>query len=191
MKTQTAHTHDVCSAEHAGWLSTPLRRLVTNPRSILRGLVGPGDRVADLGCGPGFFTLPLGEAVGAGGEVLAVDLQPEMLEKVHALASERGLLERISLRRCSVDSLGLDAAGALDFALAFWMVHEVPDKRRFFGEVSAALRPGGRLLLAEPRWFVPEAEWSETLEVAHGAGLAVAGPRRVAFSRAVLLEKPD
>ena len=55
----------VCSADHAGWLSTPVRRLITDPRRMLKGLAGPGDVVMDVGCGPGFFTLPLAEAVGA------------------------------------------------------------------------------------------------------------------------------
>jgi ubiquinone/menaquinone biosynthesis C-methylase UbiE len=188
--TQTAHTHDVCSADHAGWLSTPVRRLVTNPRRILHGLVQTGDRVADLGCGPGFFTLPLAETVGAEGEVLAVDLQPAMLDRMRQRAAAHGLLDRIQPRRCDAESLGLDRESALDFALAFWMVHEVPDAARFLGEVAGALRPGGTLLLVEPKGHVGPAEWSTTLDAARGAGFVVAETRRVAFSRAALLQKP-
>jgi ubiquinone/menaquinone biosynthesis C-methylase UbiE len=180
---------DVCPAERAGWLSTPLRRLLTDPRRILRGLVDQGDRVADLGCGPGFFTLPLAEAVGDRGEVVAVDLQAAMLQKVRERASRRGLLDRIRLVECGAESLGLNEARPLDLALAFWMVHEVPDAAVFFREVSAALRHGGRLLLVEPRGHVGDAEWKETLAAARAASLDVVEPRRVALSRAVLLEK--
>jgi ubiquinone/menaquinone biosynthesis C-methylase UbiE len=188
--TQTAHSHDVCSADHAGWLSTPVRRLVTNPRRILRGLVRPGDHVADLGCGPGFFTLPLAEMVGADGSVAAVDLQPAMLDLVRADADARGLSGRIRLLECGTDALGLEQVAPLDLALAFWMIHEVPDAGALFAEVFGALRPGGRLLVAEPWGHVGGAAWSTTLDTAAGAGFTAVRRPRIAFSRAALLERP-
>ena len=186
----SADASSVCSAEHAGWLSTPVRRLVTDPRRILRGLVSGGDRVADLGCGPGYFTLPLAEAVGGSGQVIAVDLQAAMLDKVRERAARSGLLERIELQRCSPASLGLSEAAPLDFVLAFWMVHEVPDAAHLMAEVCAALRPGGRLLVVEPRGHVGEAAWGRTVQAAEAAGLSVVERRRVAISRAALFERP-
>jgi ubiquinone/menaquinone biosynthesis C-methylase UbiE len=179
----------VCSADHAGWLSTPARRLITDPQRILAGLVSAGDTAADLGCGPGFFTLPLAEMAGDEGAVVAIDLQQEMLDKVAARAAKRGLLDRIRLHRCSADSLGLDAdfAGRVDFALAFWMVHEVPHASAFLAEVAALLRPGGRLLLVEPKGHVGAAAWQRTIEAAGACGLEPDGAPRVAFSRAALL----
>jgi ubiquinone/menaquinone biosynthesis C-methylase UbiE len=178
----------VCPAEHAGWLTTPLRRVVTDPRRILGGLVAPGDTVIDLGCGPGFFTLPLAEMVGEGSSVIAIDVQDAMLDKLRERADKRGLLGRIRPHRCGEGSLELGAEGA-DFALAFWMVHEVPDAGRFFAEVRMALRPGGRLLLVEPRGHVGQAAWEGTLEAAAAVGFAPVGRRRVAFSRTALLER--
>ena len=79
---------DVGPAGHAGWLSSPVRRVVTDPKRIPRGLVEPGDTAVDLGCGPGFFTHPLVGMVGDGGSVIAVDLQPAMLEKVRVRAAQ-------------------------------------------------------------------------------------------------------
>ena len=78
----------VCPAEHAGWLSTSWRKVIHNPRRMLRGLVRPGDTVVDLGCGPGFFSLPLAELVGKEGLVVAVDLQDEMLQKLRVRLSK-------------------------------------------------------------------------------------------------------
>jgi ubiquinone/menaquinone biosynthesis C-methylase UbiE len=185
----------VCEAKYAGWLTTPVRRLVTDPRRMLRGLAAPGDVVMDVGCGPGYFTLPLAEMVGDVGSVLAVDLQAAMLDKVRMRAQKAGLLQRIRLHRCGPDSLGLEDggledAGPLDFALAFWMIHEVPDRAGLLAEVFAALRPGGRLLAVEPKGHVGPDAWSGTLDDAAAAGFAVVGRPRVAFSRAALLERP-
>jgi ubiquinone/menaquinone biosynthesis C-methylase UbiE len=180
----------VCSADHAGWLSTPVRRLTTDPRRILKGLAGPGDVVMDLGCGPGFFTLPLAEAVGDGGRVIAVDLQAAMLAKVRERAARRGLLERIRPHQCAAGSLGLSEVDTIDFALAFWMVHEVPNAAHLMAEVRAALRPGGRFLVAEPKRHVGEAAWSRSVQTGTAAGLTVVELRRVAFSRAALFERP-
>ncbi len=85
----------VCPARHAWFLTTPLRRLITNPSGILRGLVHEGDTALDLGCGPGFFTLPLAQMVGDRGKVVAVDLQAEMLQRLKSRAERRGLSARI------------------------------------------------------------------------------------------------
>jgi ubiquinone/menaquinone biosynthesis C-methylase UbiE len=178
----------VCPAEYAGWLSTPLRRLITHPGRILRGLVRPGDTAVDLGCGPGFFTLPLAEMVGDQGSVIAVDLQQAMLDKVSTSAERKGLASRIRLHRCEVGSLGLDSERA-DFALAFWMVHEVPDQWRFFRESHELLRSGARLLLVEPRVHVVKAAFAQTVAAAEVAGFRAAGRLSIAFSFSTLLER--
>jgi ubiquinone/menaquinone biosynthesis C-methylase UbiE len=180
----------VCEAKYAGWLTTPVRRLITDPRRMLRGLAGPGDVVMDAGCGPGYFTLPLAEAVGDAGSVLAVDLQPAMLDQVRVRAQKAGLLRRIRLHQCGPDSLGIEDAGPLDFALAFWMIHEVPDRAGMLAEVYGALRPGGRLLAVEPKGHVGPADWAGTLDAALAAGFVVVARPRAALSRAALLERP-
>jgi ubiquinone/menaquinone biosynthesis C-methylase UbiE len=185
---------DVCSADHAGWLTTPVRRLITSPTRLLRGLVEPGDTAVDLGCGPGFFTLPLAEMVGDGGSVIAVDLQAAMLERVRVRAEHEGLAARIRLHQCPPDSLGLEGVGdddgvRADFALAFWMVHEVPSAERFLKEVHDVLKVGGRLLLAEPRGHVGREAFAHTVDLAVWGGMTPLARPRVAFSRAVLLER--
>jgi ubiquinone/menaquinone biosynthesis C-methylase UbiE len=178
---------DVCSADHAGFLTTPLRTLVQNPNRLLRGLLHEGQTAVDLGCGPGFFTLPMAELVGPSGQVIAVDLQAEMLRLMQERAERRGLSARIRAHQCPADSIGL--SGPVDFALAFYMVHEVPDARRFLGEVAALLRQGGRLLLVEPNGHVSADDFRRTLNLAEASGLkTIARPRRL-LSRAALLER--
>jgi ubiquinone/menaquinone biosynthesis C-methylase UbiE len=177
----------LCSAEHAGWLATPLRRLLHDPRRILAGLAAPGETVIDLGCGPGFFTLPLAEMVGPGGRVVAVDLQPAMLERLRLRAENAGLAGRITLHRCAADGIG--ELPPADAAVAFYMVHEVPDVARFLGEVSGVLRPGGRFLLVEPRGHVSADAFAATVSLAEAAGLHGVAAPRVRLSRTTLFAR--
>jgi ubiquinone/menaquinone biosynthesis C-methylase UbiE len=178
----------ICPADHAGWLTASVRKLGNNPTRILKGLVSEGDTAVDLGCGPGFFSLPLAEMVGETGRVIAVDVQEAMLAKLRLRAEEAGLASRIELHLSSPDAIGI--ADRADFALAFWMVHEVPDKDGFFREVFGVLREGGRLLLVEPVGHVSKAQFGRTVESAKQAGFVPVAEPRVGFSRAVLLRRP-
>ena len=181
------HRDRVCPAAHAGWLATPLRRTVQDPRRVLRGLVAEGDTVIDLGCGPGFFTLPMARMAGPSGTVIAVDLQRDMLERLRVRAESAGLATRIRLHRCRADGLDLDCQA--DFALAFYMLHEVPSAEAFLGQVHAVLRPNGGFLLVEPRGHVSSADFGSSLAVACKAGFQVVSQPRLAFSRAALLTR--
>jgi len=79
----------------------------------------------------------------------------------------------------------------VDFALAFYMVHEVPDGEALLRQVAECLRPQGRLLLVEPIFHVPRAAFEATLRAAERAGLRVVAHPRIRFSRAVLLARDD
>lgn len=85
--------------------------------------------MVDIGCGMGFFSIGMAKMVGETGKVISVDLQAEMLAVVHQRAGKNGLAERIQFHRARKDSIGI--SGPVDFALAFWMVHEVPDPANF------------------------------------------------------------
>jgi ubiquinone/menaquinone biosynthesis C-methylase UbiE len=166
----------------------PLRRLLQPPERVLAGLVRPADHCLDIGCGIGFFTIPMAEMVGEAGSVTAVDVQPQMLEGVERRARRRGLESRVRLHLAA--QAGLDVARPVDFALAFWMLHEVPDQDALLRAVFAALKPGGRFLVAEPKGHVNGAGFRASVERAAAAGFRVLARREVSFSRAVLLQKP-
>lgn len=162
----------------------PLRRLVHDPRAILRGLVRAGDRAVDIGCGLGYFSLALAELVGPRGTVIALDLQSEMIERARRRAARRGLAARIDFGTCAPDRLGLNVP--VDFALAFWMVHEVVEPRRLFAEVRAALRPSGRFLIVEPKGHVSSGRFEATVRLARTAGFTVVEGPPVRVSRSVI-----
>jgi ubiquinone/menaquinone biosynthesis C-methylase UbiE len=162
----------------------PVRGLMHKPRHLFRGFLKTGDTVADIGCGGGHFSLGLAERVGAEGRVIAIDLQEKMLERVRRRAVRRGLEGVIELRQCTERELGLNPE--IDFALAFWMVHEVSDQARFFAEVRSALKPSGCLFVAEPKVHVTVTAFEKMMAVAKGAGLTSVSRPRVRLSRAVL-----
>ncbi len=157
-----------------GWLlASPLRKLLQDSAEVLAPHVREGMTVLEPGPGMGFFTLELARRVGPRGRVVAVDLQEEMLRGLRRRAARAGLAERIETRRAAERSLGVDdLAGRVDLVLAFAMVHELPDADRFFAEVRRALRPGGRLLLAEPAGHVSAEAFEATLQAAERAGFA-------------------
>jgi 2-polyprenyl-3-methyl-5-hydroxy-6-metoxy-1,4-benzoquinol methylase len=172
------------------FMLSPLRRLAQSPGRILGAHVREGMNVLDIGCAMGFFSLPMARMVGPGGRVTCVDVQAKMIESLAKRAARAGLADRIDARICSDESLCLDGLdGSIDFALAFAVVHEVRDPSRFFEDVARATKPGGRLLFAEPRGRVSEAEFEASLAAALRSGFEALDRPRIARSRAVVLGK--
>ena len=172
-------------------LACPLRKLSENPRRVLEPYIKPGMRVLDVGSGMGFFTLDMARLVGDGGAAIAVDLQQKMISSLERRAKRAGLADRISTRLCSSDSLGIDdLAGQVDFVLAYAVVHEVPDTDHLMGELYAALKPGGQLLLAEPSGHVDEAAYKITEGRAEAAGFRALDHPDLKRSRSTLFAKP-
>lgn len=162
----------------------PVRRLFQNPEAILAGLIAPGQTAVDIGCGIGYFTLALARLVGEHGLVFAVDLQSHMLNGLQRRAERQGLSKRIRLHQCTPDSLGLSEP--VDFILAFWMVHEVPDRARLFREIRSLLKPQARLLFVEPKMHVGGDQFAQSVAFANQAGLREAGEPRIRLSRSRL-----
>ncbi|ADK85065.1 Methyltransferase type 11 [Desulfarculus baarsii DSM 2075] len=181
----------VCPVWVGYLLLSPLRKLMESPRKLLGSYISPGMTVLEPGCGMGFFTLPVARMVGPEGKVVAVDIQPKMLQKVRARAASAKLLDRIETRLATGDVLGLeDLAGGVDFALALHVVHELKDQAGFFREIHEALKPGGRLLVVEPRGHVSADNFAEFLALAHRAGLET-DPAEPPRGLRALLVKPE
>jgi ubiquinone/menaquinone biosynthesis C-methylase UbiE len=164
-----------------------LRKLVQNPEHILRPYIRPGDVALDIGPGMGYFTIPLAGLVGDSGKVIAADLQKKMLEGVRQRAKRAGVLERIKIQLSTPDCIGISES--VDFCLAFWMLHEVPDQARFLAEIAGLMKREGQFLLVEPRIHVPAKNFEESLKIARSAGFMLADRPRVFLSNAALLKK--
>jgi len=181
----------VCPVWVGHLLASPIRKWLQHPDKLLGPYLAPGALALDVGSAMGFFSLPMARRVGTGGKVVCVDLQPRMLEKLAGRARRAGLLERLELRACEAEDLGIDdLRGRVDLALAFAMVHESRSPDRLLGQIAASLKPTGRLFLAEPRGHVSAAAFQATLELSARQGLAVVEEPRVWRSRAALLTRP-
>ncbi|MDR3435239.1 class I SAM-dependent methyltransferase [Telmatospirillum sp.] len=171
---------------------TPLRRLFQDPLKILAPYVHEGMTVLEPGPGMGFFTLDMARLVGSSGQVFAIDLQPEMLKVLRRRAVKAGLQGRVQSRLAQSDSLDIaDLNRTVDFVLAFAMVHEVPAAHSFFGEMFDALKPGGTLLLAEPRGHVGAAAFQAELDTGAQVGFQVEPGPSIRRSYSALLEKRE
>ena len=167
-------------------IDPPFRRLLHDPQKIVGPYVKPGMTVIDVGCGVGWFSIPMAKMVGDGGRVIAVDLQRQMLDMLRRRAEKAGAAERVETHQCERNRLGLDAHTNADFALVFAMLHEVPDKQRLLSEVHNSLNPGGKLLLSEPPLHVSAKKFAKEAAVAEEAGFRMIGRPKLRWCQAAL-----
>lgn len=175
----------VCPVELAGGLDNRLRRWLQNPQKILKPYIKPGMSVLDLGCGPGFFSIEIACLLNGSGQVIAADLQQGMLDKVSNRIKGTELESRIRLHRCKTDSI--DLFEKVDFVLAFYMIHEVPDQERLFKELKSILKPDGKILIVEPNFHVRKKAFESMLLKIKSSGLEVLDRPKMFFSRMVVL----
>ena len=179
----------VCPFHHRWVLTIAGRKLLNNPTRILRPLLQPGMTALDVGCGVGYFTIPMARLIGDAGRVIAVDVQPEMLAVMAANATKASC-GNITAHQCDAATLGVSEwAGTVDFAMLFYMLHEANDPANLIAEVGDALKPGGKLLFAEPIMHVDAPGFARSAALFTKAGLHEIGTPRIPISRAAIFEK--
>lgn len=180
----------VCPVEQAGSLDNKLRRWLQNPKRILSPFVREGMKVLDIGCGPGFFSIELAKMVGSNGSVFAADLQEGMLNKLRAKKSGTTLEEIIRTVKCEENNINITER--MDFILAFYMIHEVPDKPELFKSFKNILNENGTVLVVEPKFFhVTKKEFASTMGIAEQADFKVSPGPKLAFSFSSILKSSD
>jgi SAM-dependent methyltransferase len=136
--------------------------------------VVPGERVLDVGCGPGTTTVDLATSVGPTGEVVGADISPKMVE-----AASRRAKGVANARFVAADAQTADFDGAYDALYSRFGVMFFPDPAAAFANLLGALRPGGRLAFVvwgplgdNPWMFVPTLAAVQIL----GADMTLPGP---------------
>ena len=108
----------------------------------------PGERILDIGCGPGFYVAELLDEVGDTGSVVAVDASPDMLSLARERCAGR---DNVTFREGTANALPVDD-GAFDAALSVQVMEYVADVPAALSEIYRALRPGGRVLIWDVDW---------------------------------------
>ena len=140
----------VMGYQAAGWLERPEREKEEHCSKLLEALkFKPGDVVADVGAGSGYYTFRMAERVGDKGKVLAVDIQPEMID----LLNKRKDMKKIKNVEAVLGTLTDPKlpAGGVDLILLVDVYHEFSHPYEMTVEMVKALKTGGRLVFVEYR----------------------------------------
>jgi ubiquinone/menaquinone biosynthesis C-methylase UbiE len=127
-------------------VNNPIRRWYMH-RVLDRVGICPGERVLELGPGPGVFTIEAAHRAEPGGKLLAVDIQPQMIAAVERKVRESKLN--------NVETYIADAAhlpmndGSVDRAFLVTVLPEIPDRKRALNELQRVLKPAGVLSITE------------------------------------------
>lgn len=124
------------------------RQAALQPEKLLRRLgLRAGDTIADVGSGPGFFTLPAAQIVGAEGHVYAADIQGEMLTAVRSRVSQEGLTN-VKLVKTSESSVPIPAESC-DMVLLAFTLNEIEQHASFLHRLARLVKPSGKLVILD------------------------------------------
>lgn len=165
-------------------LNSFFRKLVHDPEKLFKEYVHEGDTALDIGCGPGFFTLGLAGLAGESGKVIAVDIQKKAIDTV--AKKIRGTSYESRIRPVLSNGLTFPVNDKIDFALTFWMLHEVPDKKLFLEQIKSVMKPGAVYFLVEPVIHVTKETFMKEVKIAESCGMKLAGFPEVGLSRAAV-----
>ena len=141
---------DYMSFLGAQWLERAGRVAEEQPAEVLAAMgLEPGDVVADVGCGSGYYARRIARRVQPGGRVYCVDIQPEMLEIMQQRAAAEDVTGIEPILSTATDPRL--AAGAIDWIIIADVYHEMSDPEPMLARMRESLAPGGQIALLEYR----------------------------------------
>lgn len=137
-------------------LDSPKRReALPVPRILHTVGVEPSEVIADIGCGTGYFTFALSEAVGNEGLVYALDIEPEMLEDIKSKIAESDIKNVIPVITKEYE-LTLEES-SVETAFLCTVIHEVKMREKFLKEINRILRTDGKIVIIE--WIKKDSDY--------------------------------
>ncbi len=133
----------------APWLERREREQEERPDLVLKALqLRPGDLVADIGCGTGYFSWRMAQAIGEKGLVYGVEIQKEMLALLDAQMKHRGVQNVQGVQGTTTDP---KLPGPVDLVLMVDVYHEFDQPFEMMESICKQLKPGGRVVFIEYR----------------------------------------
>lgn len=144
---QMHQLHDDPKA-YIGALEDPKRDSYQKPHEVLTALkITPGEVIADIGAGSGYFTFRLSHFVGAKGKVYAVDVSPDMIKHINRRIRETKVTNVVSVLADGDDPLLPDQSVNRFFICDVW--HHIENQTKYLGLMKRMLKPGGEIVMID------------------------------------------
>jgi len=141
------HSFDDVS-KWVGVFDDPGRDAWQKPDAVIDVLgIAPGMTVADLGAGTGYFSVHVAKAVGDKGKVLAIDVEPKLVDYLKERAAKAHLAQMVAVL-APTDDPKLPAQG-VDLVLIVDTWHHIDDRLHYLAKLAAGLKPGGRVAVVD------------------------------------------
>jgi ubiquinone/menaquinone biosynthesis C-methylase UbiE len=161
MITASAHAQDAVTRDrhqmralhgdpksYIGALEDPKRDAYQKPHEVLAALnLKPGEIIADIGAGSGYFTFRLAHWVGEKGKVYAVDISPDMIRHINRRIRETRSTNVVSVLADPDDPLLPDQSVHRFFICDVW--HHVENPKKYLSSMKRMLKPGGEIVMID------------------------------------------
>jgi len=142
------HRQHQDSAAYIAMLEDPKRDVYQKPGEVVAALaLKPGQVVADIGAGSGYFAVRLAREVGSGGRVYGVDVSPEMIVHLNRRLRDAAVTNVQTVLSAPDDPLLPDASVDRFFICDTW--HHIDDQAKYLGLMKKMLRPGGQVVMID------------------------------------------
>jgi ubiquinone/menaquinone biosynthesis C-methylase UbiE len=179
----STHLHPL---RNAGALDSRFRRLLQNPKRILKKYIRQGMTVLDLGCGTGFFTLEIAKLLEGKGKVIAIDVQEGMLEILEQKLKDSELKKQIQILNNQENSLNLTEK--VDFIFAFYSFHEMKYPDQVIHALKEVTKPETKILISEQKMHVSKDMFEAIVSRMIKNGFIVCQRPKIFFSRSVIMK---
>ena len=142
-------------------LDSPKRRKMLPTRTVLNKIgLNEGARLADIGCGIGYFSIPAADVIGPQGIVFALDVSKEMIEELDKKIEENDIE---NIRTVITDKYNFKLEdNSVSYAFICTVLHEIEDGMAFINETKRILALGGKIAVVE--WIRAESDWGPPVD---------------------------